>query len=95
VFANAERAGDGFRVSFTQLHGGLRAPLNALSGFELAGEDKVFKPAVAKIENDTVLVTSAEVPAPAAVRYAWRNAPVAGLFNNEGLPAVPFRSDTW
>jgi sialate O-acetylesterase len=95
VFAQAERAGDGFRVSFTQLHGGLRAPLNALSGFELAGEDKIFKPAVAKIENDTVLVTSSEVPAPAAVRYAWRNAPVAGLFNNEGLPAVPFRSDTW
>lgn len=95
VFAKAERAGDGFRVSFTQLHGGLRSPLNALSGFELAGEDKIFKPAAAKIENDTVLVTSAEVLAPAAVRYSWRNAPVAGLFNNEGLPAVPFRSDTW
>ena len=68
---------------------------NDLSGFELAGEDKVFKPAQAKIEKDTVLVTSAEVPETVAVRYAWRNAPVAGLFNKEGLPAVPFRSDTW
>jgi sialate O-acetylesterase len=95
VFAGAEQVGPSFRVRFTEVWGGLRAPLNTLSGFELAGEDKVFKPADAKIERDTVLVTSAEVPAPVAVRYAWRNAPVAGLFNNEGLPALPFRSDTW
>lgn len=95
VFAQAVREGVGFRVSFTAIHGGLIAPLNELVGFELAGEDKVFKPAAANIEKDTVLVTSAEVPAPVAVRYAWRNAPLAGLFNNEGLPAAPFRSDSW
>jgi sialate O-acetylesterase len=95
VFTKAERADAGFRVTFTETHGGLIAPLNELSGFELAGEDKVFKPAQAKIDGETVLVTSAEVPEPAAVRYAWRNAPVAGLFNKEGLPAVPFRSDAW
>jgi sialate O-acetylesterase len=95
VFAKAEREGGGFRVSFTEINRGLLAPLNALVGFELAGEDKVFKPATAKIEKDTVVVTCAEVAAPVAVRYAWRNAPLAGLFNKEGLPAVPFRSDTW
>ena len=55
---------------------------------------------LAAIEKDaagkeTVLVTSAEVADPVAVRYAWRDAPVAGLFIKEGLPAVPFRSDTW
>ena len=95
VFAKAEREGGGFRVSFTEINRGLLAPLNALVGFELAGEDKVFKPATAKIEKDTVVVTCAEVAAPVAVRYAWRNAPLAGLFNKEGLPAVPFRSDPW
>ena len=95
VFAKAEREGAGYRVSFTATTGGLIAPLNELVGFELAGEDKVFKPATAVIENDTVLVTSAEVTAPVAVRYAWRNAALAGLFNKEGLPAVPFRTDTW
>jgi len=95
VFAKAERDGAGFRVSFTEVNGGLLAPLNTLVGFELAGEDKVFKPATAKIEKDTVLVSTGDVPAPVAVRYAWRNAPIAGLFNVEGLPAVPFRSDTW
>lgn len=95
VFAKAERQGAGVRVTFTEVHGGLRAPLNTLSGFELAGANRIFKPAEAKIENDTVLVTSAAIPDPIAVRYAWRNAPVAGLFNGEGLPAVPFRTDTW
>jgi sialate O-acetylesterase len=95
VFAKAEREGAGFRVRFTETHGGLIAPLQTLGGFELAGEDKVFKSAEAKIENDTVIVTCAEIAAPVAVRYAWRNAPLAGLFNKEGLPAVPFRTDTW
>jgi len=95
VFDKAERDGASFRVSFTATDGGLIAPLNTLSAFELAGEDKVFKPAEAQIDGLTVLVTSVEIPAPVAVRYAWRNAPVAGLFNKEGLPAVPFRSDTW
>ena len=91
----AERDGAGFKVTFTHTDGGLIAPLNELVGFELAGEDKVFKPAIAKIEGATVVVTSDEVTEPVAVRYAWRNAPLAGLFNKEGLPAVPFRSDDW
>ncbi len=95
LFAKAERDGTGFRVSFTEINGGLIAPQNTLGGFELAGADKVFKPADAKIENDTVLVTSADVAEPVAVRYAWRNAPLAGLFSKEGLPAAPFRTDTW
>jgi len=95
VFEKAEREGAGFRVHF-KTAGKLRAPLNDLPGFELAGEDKVFKTAEAKLDgNNTVVVTSAEVPHPVAVRYAWRNAPVAGLINDEGLPAVPFRTDTW
>jgi sialate O-acetylesterase len=95
VFDTAAPEGAGWRISFTHTEGGLLAPLNALSGFELAGEDRVFHPAEAKIEKNSVLVTSPTVPAPVAVRYAWRNAPVAGLFNGEGLPAVPFRTDTW
>jgi sialate O-acetylesterase len=95
AFAKAERQGTGFRVSFTEIAGGLTAPLNELSGFELAGADKVFKPADAKIEGDAVIVTSPQIPDPVAVRYAWRDAPTAGLFNREGLPAVPFRTDNW
>jgi sialate O-acetylesterase len=95
VFQKAEREGAGYRVTFAHAHGRLTAPLNTLAGFEIAGADKVFHPADAKIERDTVFVSSAEVPEPVAVRYAWRNAPAAGLFNREGLPAAPFRTDNW
>jgi sialate O-acetylesterase len=85
------------RVTFKPSSSPLISPLAANPpGFELAGEDEVFRPATAVIEKGgTVLVSCADVPAPVAVRYAWRNAPVAGLANQEGLPAVPFRSDDW
>ena len=96
VFAKANIEGAGFRVSFTRTDGGLIAPLNTLAGFELAGEDKVFKPAEAKIENDTVVVTSAgSSPLPSPSVTPGATPPVAGLFNKEGLSAVPFRSDSW
>jgi sialate O-acetylesterase len=95
VMEKAAREGSDFKVTFKHTDGGLMTPINPLVGFELAGADKVFKPASARIDGNTVIVTNAEIPAPVAVRYAWRDAPPAGLFNGEGLPAVPFRSDTW
>ena len=99
VFKEAVRDGAGYRVTFTHTGGQHRLVtlLNTVEGFELAGADRVFKPAVAVIGKDyaSVLVTSAEVPDPIAVRYAWRDAVVASLYNREGLPAEPFRSDTW
>ena len=82
-------------MSFTPADRGLRQPAPAVAGFEVAGEDHVFHPAVARIEKDTVLVSSPEVPAPVAVRYAWRNAAPAALCDDLGLPVPPFRSDTW
>jgi sialate O-acetylesterase len=57
--------------------------------------DRRFVPASARIEGATVIVSAPEVPAPVAVRYAWTDAPEAGLFNAAGLPAAPFRSDDW
>jgi sialate O-acetylesterase len=57
----------------------------------IAGADGKFVPAEARIEGDTVVVTSAEVSAPAAVRYAWDNYPEGcNLYNAAGLPAAPF-----
>jgi sialate O-acetylesterase len=99
IFKEAIREGPGFRVSFTMSGGQHRlSTMQAnIEGFELAAANKVFKPAQAVLSNDktTVLVTSDEVPDPVAVRYAWRDFPGAGLYNREGLPAVPFRSDDW
>jgi sialate O-acetylesterase len=67
-----------------------------LQGFSIAGADKKFIWADAVIEGDQVVVSSASVPQPAAVRYAWSNAfQWANLFNLDGLPAQPFRTDEW
>ena len=66
-----------------------------LHGFELAGADGVYHPAEAHIDGETVVVTSAAVPAPRTVRYAWADNPQANLENAAGLPAAPFRTDTF
>lgn len=79
-------------LSFDFTGSGLQAGSKGLTGFEIAGEDGVFKPAVAQIEGDKVVVTSAEVKSPKTVRYAWSDTAEASLFNKEGLPASSFCS---
>jgi sialate O-acetylesterase len=74
---------------------GLKARSGQIEGFEIAGANQTFHAAAAKIEGDKVIVTSAEVTSPVAVRYAWRDNPIANLVNGAGLPASPFRSDSW
>ena len=66
-----------------------------LGGFVVAGEDRKFVPAVAKIDGDTVVVSSPHVKQPVAVLYAWADNPTCTLFNRAGLPASPFRTDDW
>jgi sialate O-acetylesterase len=66
-----------------------------LTGFTIAGEDKQFHRAKATIEGDTVVVTADEVASPKAVRLGWANFPVMNLWNKDGLPAHPFRTDDW
>ena len=67
-----------------------------LRGFIIAGEDRRFVWANATIEGDRVVVWNSEVPEPVAVRYAWADNPEgANLYNREGLPASPFRTDSW
>ncbi len=67
----------------------------ALKGFQIAGADKKWHWAEAKIERGTVVVSSPDVAFPLAVRYAWANNPECNLVNEEGLPASPFRTDDW
>jgi sialate O-acetylesterase len=63
--------------------------------FSVAGKDRKWHWAEARIEGDSVIVSSKEVPEPVAARYAWQANPKATLFNGVGLPAVPFRTDDW
>lgn len=80
-------------VSFKHADGGLIAKDGTLKGFAIAGEDKQWKPAQARIAGDTVIVSSPAVSKPVAVRYAWENNPMCNLYNGAGLPASPFRTD--
>lgn len=69
---------------------------STVQGFEIAGADQKFYPAHATIKNNQVVLTAPEVSLPVAVRYAWADdAGTANLFNKEGFPAVPFRTDQW
>ena len=85
-------------VQFDHAGGGLvsRAPDGAVGGFAIAGADRKFVWADARIEGNTVVVSSPQVASPVAVRYAWGNNPTrASLYGRGGLPAVPFRTDDW
>ena len=83
------------RVWFDHTTGGLTAKGGALKGFLIAGKDGNFVPAEARIDKETVVVSSPKVKQPLHVRYAWAESPECNLFNASGLPAGPFRSDEW
>lgn len=80
---------------FDHIGGGLVAKDGALKGFTIAGEDKKFVPAEAKIVGNNVIVSSPDVKDPVAVRYSWAINPDGNLYNKAGLPASPFRTDDW
>ncbi|GAB3241336.1 sialate O-acetylesterase [Hymenobacter seoulensis] len=84
-------------LRFTQTGSGLEVnnPHAALRGFAVAGVDKKFYWAQATVKNNQVVLRCPEVPKPVAVRYNWANNPAGNLYNREGLPAAPFRTDTW
>ncbi len=83
------------KVKFKYVFGGLEAKDGELKGFAIAGEDKKYYWATAKIDGDTVVLSSDKVATPVAVRYAWADNPECNLYNKANLPAVPFRTDKW
>jgi sialate O-acetylesterase len=93
VYSSMKVKGNRAILSFKHIGSGMVAKDGELKGFTIAGADGSFKPASARIEGKTVVVESPEVPAPKAVRYGWANTPDVNLFNQEGLPATPFRTD--
>lgn len=92
---SVERLPGSIRLHFTHTDGGLIVKGNHLGEFSVAGDDRKWYWADARIEGDSIVVTSHSVPNPTQVRYAWQSNPVATLFNGAGLPAIPFRTDHW
>ncbi len=97
IYASHAISGGKVTIKFTHTDKGLAFKNgDKLQGFMLAGEDKKFVWADAVIAGDTVVVSSKDVPQPAAVRYGWsQQFNWANLFNQDGLPATPFRTDAW
>lgn len=96
VFDSYSKKGNEIIISFKNVGDGLVAKDGNLAYFEIAGKDQKFVWATAKIEGDKVIVSSPEVTDPIAVRYGWADNPEsANLYNKEGFPASPFRSDDW
>jgi sialate O-acetylesterase len=89
--------GDGIVLSFQHLPSGWRPfDVNEPVGFTIAGEDKKFYKAEAKIiDGGKVRVSSPSVPKPVSVRYAWADNPVCNMYSAGGLPLTPFRTDDW
>jgi sialate O-acetylesterase len=87
--------GQTVRVGFNHAESGLKVRGDAIKGFALAGEDKVFRWAEAKLDGNTVVVQSADVKSPVYVRYIWSAFPQVTLYNASGLPVLPFRNDSF
>jgi len=95
LYRQSTRSGDKLLVEFepASVGSGLVASAKALTGFEIAGADKVFVPAQAKILDNRVVLSNASVTLPLFARYAWSDGFAATLFNQEGLPASTFSSE--
>ena len=92
-FREMKLKGDKALLYFDHVGKGLMAKGGALKGFKVCGADKVFVDARAEIKGDTVEVSSSGMKAPKTVRYGWANYSEINLFNKDGLPASPFRTD--
>lgn len=93
LFRLAASDGNSMRVWFDHVGSGLVAKDGALKTFEVAGVDRRFKAADARIDGATVVVSNPSVTSPMYVRYGWSDFPDCNLFNSEGLPASPFQSE--
>jgi sialate O-acetylesterase len=87
--------GDKVRIRFKHGGGLKTSDGGAVKGFAIADEDRRFVWADARIDGDSVIVSSPKVLKPVAVRYAWADNPIANLYNAAALPASPFRTDAW
>lgn len=96
-FEQAQIENGHMELRFSHIEFGLQTPhKQAVAGFEIAGADRIFYPAIATINKDTISLSNSQVPQPVAARYNWKDDASAGnVYNSAGFPAEPFRTDSW
>ncbi len=96
MYRSMKVEGNKIIIDFNHIDAGLKAKGDKeLQGFAIAGKDRKFIWAKAKIEGDKIIVWNSKIKDPVAVRYAWASNPVCNLYNEADLPASPFRTDDW
>ena len=96
MYKSMKNEGSKLRLQFDHTNNGMKTKGSSeLKGFAIAGADKKFVWAKAKIEGTEIVVWNSKIRNPVAVRYAWANNPVCNLYNGAELPASPFRTDDW
>lgn len=96
TFSESKSEGKSIRIRFTHIHTGLVSrDGRPLTDFQIASDDRKFQPAEARIDGDTIVVSSAAVEKPVAVRFAWNERATPNLANRDGFPAGSFRTDNW
>ncbi len=92
IFDSLKVTGGTLTVKFKHAENGLVVKGEKLKGFAVAGRNKIYFPADAKVSGDSVILTCDKVSSPAGVKYGWANCPDVNLFNKDGMPASPFRA---
>lgn len=95
MYRNYHVEGNKIRIWFNHDNGLTTSDKSQVKGFTIAGNDQKFYPAVVTFDSGSILVSSSKVKNPIAVRYAWADYPTCNLINKTGLPASPFRTDSW
>lgn len=95
TFVSMKVSGDRIELTFDHAEGLRSRDGQALTGFIISGENQTFQPAQARLEDGKVIVSHERVAKPVAVRFAWHETANPNLINAAGLPAMPFRTDTW
>lgn len=95
IYTEMEKEQGKIRLHFDHTGTGLVCRGDSLTHFTIAGKNRKFLPAKAEIAGNTILVSHPEIKEPIAVRFGWENIPEHHLYNREGLPASPFRTDDW
>ncbi|MFY0628514.1 MAG: sialate O-acetylesterase [Reichenbachiella sp.] len=93
TYASHTIQGGKVSISFENIGAGLKIGGDTLTGFAIAGADKKYYWAKGSCVDNQIVISSEKVKVPMYIRYAWADNPACNLYNSEGLPAVPFRTD--